>query len=195
MYELIGSCGQSSGKEIGKLFFHMKRHGLVDLNEAVQNPGKNLAFDITTELSDEEDIDLLEPLVGGLEAVSTGNALLISAQFKTKIVVECARCGEPLERVVEFEMDDEFEVVGVPSCYASDGYAEVVSDEPVPLFDKNGLRIDQYARQGLLLSMPTQPLCSENWETPCPNSVAQSADMKHGHPAMQALEKFRREQD
>lgn len=185
--------GRRSG--IGKLFDIMKRHGLVDLNEAVQNPGKRLEFDITTELDEVEDIDLLEPLVGGLEAVSTGNALLVSADFKTRIVVECARCGEPIEQSIHFEMADEFEVVGVPSCYASDGYAEVVSDEPVSIFDKNGLRIDAYARQGLLLNIPTQALCSGNWDTPCPHSVTQSTDMKSGHPAMQALKKFRSDQD
>lgn len=169
----------------------MKRHGLIDLNEAVQNPGKRLAFDVSTELDEEGDIDLLEPLAGEIDAVSTGNALLVSAHLKTRAVVECARCGEPLELSVEFDMEDDFAVEGIPSCYASDGYAEVVSDEADPLFDKNGLDFDKYARQGLILNLPAQPLCSGSWDTPCPNSAVPSENRTPGHPAMQALEQFR----
>jgi uncharacterized metal-binding protein YceD (DUF177 family) len=174
----------------------MKRHGLVDLNEAVQNPGKRLAFDIETDLDEEEDIDLLAPLAGWIEAVSTGNALIVEAEFKTRIVVECARCGEPLEYDVEFRMDDDFPVKGIPSCYASDGYAEVVCDEAYPLFDKNGLMLDAYCRQGLLVNYPAQPLCSGSWDTPCPKSVSNdSLESKGGHPAMQVLEQFRSTQE
>jgi len=173
----------------------MTRHGLVDLNEAVQNPGKRLAFDISTELDNEADIDLLIPLEGVLEGVSTGNVLIVKSEFKTRIVVECARCGEPLELDIDFEMDDDFPVAGIPSCYGSDGYAEVVNDEEYPLFDKNGLKIDEYLRQGLLLNMPTQPLCSGSWEVPCPNLPEKSVDRKYGHPALQELEKFRSKSD
>lgn len=173
----------------------MKRHGLIDLNEAVQNPGKRLAFAVETVLPDEEDIDLLEPLSGEIEAVSTGNALLVSAHFKTKAVVECARCGEPLEYSLDFDMEDDFAVEGVPSCYASDGYAEVVSDEADPVFDKNGLIFDKYARQGLILNLPTQPLCSGSWDTPCPNTAPATRSAAGGHPAMQALEQYRSDAD
>lgn len=169
----------------------MKRHGLVDLNEAVQNPGKRLVFDISTELDEVEDIDLLIPLVGVLDGVSTGNALIVKSEFKTRIVVECARCSEPLELDIEFTMNDDFPVEGIPSCYGSDGYAEVVNDEEFPLFDKNGLKIDDYLRQGLLLNLPAQPLCSESWDVPCKNAPSLQTESKFGHPAMQNLEKFR----
>ena len=173
----------------------MKRHGLLDFNEAVQNPGKHLSFDIQTELNQEADLDLIKPISGSLEGVSTGNALLLQGEFSTTVIVECARCGEPIEQSVQFEMTDEFEIEGIPSCYASDGYAEVVSDEPVSLFDKNALHIDQYARQGLLLNLPTQPLCSGSWDIPCPNSVQNDVKTESGHPAMKQLEQFRSQLD
>jgi uncharacterized metal-binding protein YceD (DUF177 family) len=192
--QLVGACGEVRKIDIGKLTF-MTRHGLVDLNEAVQNPGKRLAFDISTELDEVEDIDLLIPLEGVLEGVSTGNALIVKSEFKTRIVVECARCGEPIELDVEFTMDDDFPIEGIPSCYGSDGYAEVVNDEEYPLFDKNGLKIDDYLRQGLLLNLPTQPLCSGSWDIPCPNAPAVNSDRKYGHPALQDLQKFRSESD
>lgn len=148
----------------------MKRNHLLDLNEALQNPGKQLNFTIHTSLSQEEDVDLVNPIEGELSAVSTGNILLVSGQFRTRCVVECARCNEPIEVDVEFEMDDEFTVEGVPSCYGSDGFAHIVpEEEPEKIFDKNALIPDGYLRQGLILNLPVQPLCQFGWEGDCPN--------------------------
>ena len=72
----------------------MTREGLLDLNEAVQHPGTKLRFEIATDLRDEQDLDLLEPVTGVLEAQSTGNVLLVRAEFCARCVLECARCGD-----------------------------------------------------------------------------------------------------
>lgn len=173
----------------------MRREGLLDLNEAVQNPGKRLNFEVQTELPNEEDIDLIAPIAGSIKAVSVGNALLLDAEFTTKIVVECARCANPIEKTLKFTMQDEFEVEGVPSCYASDGYAKVINEEPHHIFEKNALMQDVYIRQGLILNLPTQPLCTDSWDIPCPNSsdIPDKQPSSSGHPAMQLLEQFRRD--
>jgi uncharacterized protein len=174
----------------------MKRRDLLDLNEAVQNPGKPLSFSVSSDLKDEEDLDLLEPVTGTLEAVSTGNLLLISADFKTRCVLECARCTHPLEKVFEFEMDEQFQVEGVPSCYGSDNYAEVVSEELFPIFDKNALIRDNWIRQGLLVNMPQQPLCEYGWDGPCPHALsAERKPPEQGHPAFGALEELMKDED
>lgn len=174
----------------------MRREGFLDLNEAVQNPGKTLSFDVHTELALEEDLDLVMPVTGKLTAVSTGNVLLVKGDFKTTVIVECARCAGPLELPLDFTMSDEFDVDGVPSCYGSDGYASVVNDEPYPIFDRNALITDTYLRQGLLVNIPYQPLCQFGWDGPCPNAeqLPQAVQDATGHPAMQALEKFRKEE-
>jgi uncharacterized metal-binding protein YceD (DUF177 family) len=174
----------------------MRRAGLLDLNEAVQHPGRKLSVPVQTELAQEADLDLLEPVAGTVDAVSTGNLLLVHGRFKTRIVVECARCGAPIEQDLDFRMDDEFDVEGIPSAYASDGYAEVVFDEPDKLFDKNALVIDQYVRQGLLLSLPSQPLCSGSWDGPCANEEAVNAASGGilGNPAFEGLAKLRQEE-
>ena len=186
---------QRTNIAIGRLIDTMRREGLRDLNEAVQNPGINLSFDVQTELPQEEDLDLISPVVGSIHAVSTGSALLVTGNFKVTCVFECARCADPIEKVVEFTMNDEFEVEGVPSCYGSDGYALVKCEEPFELFDKNALIKDTYVRQGLLVSLPFQPLCEYGWEGDCPNArkLKVSTEKPAGHPAMKALEKFRRE--
>ncbi len=166
----------------------MKREGLLDLNEAVQHPGKKLAFDVKTELQQEEDIDLLKPVTGEVRAVSTGNLLLLEADLSTRAVFECARCGAAVEIDVEFSMEDQFAVEGVPSSYSHEGYAYVVADEPEPMFQDNALIVDRYVRQGLILNLPSQPLCSGSWDGPCQNEVSTSEqEAPSGHPAFQSL--------
>ena len=152
----------------------MKRDDLLDLNDVLQHPGRELAVDISTELPEEVDIDLLKPLEGYLEAVSTGNILLITGSFSTRAVLECARCSGPLEVDVDFELDEQFPVEGTPSSLNPQDYARVVSDEPFPLFDGNQLIVELLLRQALLLSMPMQSLCEFGWEGTCPIAAARS---------------------
>lgn len=149
----------------------MKRDDLLDLSEALQHPGKRIAVDLETELPEEGEIDLVSPVTGFLEAVSTGNMLLIEGEFQTRCVVECARCGAPLEDDVSYRMEEQFPVEGVPSAYASDDYARVVPEEDYPVFEGNSLMVEALIRQGLLLNMPIQPLCSFGWEGACPEAA------------------------
>lgn len=148
----------------------MKRDDLLDLNDVLQHPGRKLAVDISTELPDEADVDLLRPLEGFLEATSTGNLLLITGQFSTRLVLECARCTGPLEVDVSFEVDEQFPVEGIPSSLNAQDYARVVPDEPFALFEGNSLIVEQLLRQGLLLSVPVQALCEYGWEGDCPRA-------------------------
>ncbi len=168
----------------------MKRQGLLDLNEAVQHPGTKLRFELVTDLSDEEDLDLLEPVTGTMDVVSTGNILLLKGNYEATCVMECARCGEPINQKVEYWMNDEFIVEGVPSGYGTGEYAKVVEEEDYPLFHKNALMKDTYLRQGLLVNMPVQPLCEHGWDGPCPKAKAREVAKQQeqlGHPAMQKL--------
>src|SRR6188474_1056290 len=117
----------------------MRREDLLDLNDVLQHPGRQVAVDISTELPDEADLDLVAPLEGYLEAVSTGNILLITGEFKTKLVLECARCTAPLEKELEFEVDEQFPVEGVASSLSPSDHAKVAPDEPYELFEENNL--------------------------------------------------------
>jgi uncharacterized protein len=134
----------------------------------LQHPGRKIAVDISTELEQEADIDLVAPLEGFLEAISTGNLLLITGKFTTRAVLECARCGGPLEIDVAFEVEEQFPVDGVPSSFSSQDYARVAPDEPFEMFDGNNLIVEVLLRQDLLLAMPIQTLCQFGWEGPCP---------------------------
>lgn len=148
----------------------MRRDDLLDLNDILQHPGRELSVEVITELADEEDIDLVAPLEGELNAVSTGNLLLVTGQFKTRAVVECARCATPLEVDIQFEIDEQFQVVGVPSALSHEGFAKVEADEPYPLFEGNNLMVESLLRQNLLLNYPVQPMCTGGWEGECPST-------------------------
>ncbi len=156
----------------------MKRDDLWDLNEALQHPGKHVAIDLSTELPQEADLDLVQPLEGFLEAVSTGNLLLVTGEFKTRCVLECSRCGAPIEQDITYEMDEQFPVEGIPSVYAQDDYARVVPDEDYPLFEENNLMVEALIRQGLLLNLPMQALCIHGWEGTCPEAGKRGIQMK-----------------
>jgi uncharacterized protein len=160
----------------------VKRDDLLDLNDILQHPGRELAVDIQTELPEEEDLDLVKPLEGFLECVSTGNILMIKGEFKTRAVVECARCTSPLEVDVEFSIDEQFQVEGVASSLSPTDFARVVSDEPYELFDGNQLMVEPLVRQALLLELPMQPLCEFGWELPCPRDLNPSAKPGANNP-------------
>ena len=148
----------------------MKRDDLLDLNDVLQHPGRRVEVDVSTDLEQESDLDLVAPLEGFLDCVSTGNVLLIEGEFKARAVLECARCAGPLETDVSFQLEEQFAVEGVPSSLSQTDTARVVADEPFPLFEGNQLMVENLLRQGLLLSMPDQPLCEFGWDGDCPRA-------------------------
>ncbi len=150
----------------------MKRDDLLDLNDVLQHPGRVLAVDIDTELEGQSDVDLLEPVSGFLEAVSSGNLLLLTGEFKTKANLDCARCAGPLPCEISFTIAEQVPVEGVPSSYGTQDFAKVAPDEPFELFEENNLIVEALIREALLVSLPMQPLCEHGWDGKCPVAEA-----------------------
>lgn len=168
----------------------MRRDDLLDLNDVLQHPGRRVSVDLTTELTDEEDLDLAAPIEGNLDAVSTGNLLLVTGQFSTKMILECARCANPIEVEVSFDVEEQFAVEGVPSSLSAQDFAKVVpDDEPYPLFEGNNLMVEALIRQALWTNVPMQPLCTFGWDGPCPVAAgSESTDRgSSGRPEFERL--------
>jgi uncharacterized protein len=141
----------------------MKRSKLVDLNDAVQHPGRVVKFDVDTNLEEEADIDLLKPVTGSLEAVSTGNLLFVKGTLNAELVLECSRCLKPVEVKISVIVHEEFPVEGIPSGFGNRSHAEVREEgEAFPLFVGNQLKWEDLVRQSLWLSMPARTVCDEN---------------------------------
>jgi uncharacterized protein len=171
----------------------MRREDLLDLNDVLQHPGRKVSVDISTELDQEADIDLVKPLEGFLEAISTGNLLLLTGTFSTRAVLECARCSGPIEVDVTFEVDEQFPVEGVPSSFSAQDFARVAPDEPFELFEGNNLIVEALLREDLLVAMPIQPLCPFGWEGDCPVAAARipNKPLEKGRPEFEKLSKLR----
>lgn len=156
----------------------MKRDDLLDLNDALQHPGRRVAVDISTAMPGESEFELLGEVEGYIEAVSTGNMLLLTGEFQARCIVDCARCGAPLEKEVFYPVDEQFPVEGTPSAFASDDFAKVVPEEDYPLFEGNALMVEALIHQGLVVNLPVQPLCRHGWDEPCPEAEARGVAPK-----------------
>jgi len=168
----------------------MKREGLLDLNDVLQHPGRKLSMDISTEFPADNDLELVGSVDGFIDAISTGNLLLISGDFTAICVLDCARCGGPLEVPIEFSLDEQFPVQGIPSSYSATDFARVAADEPYELFEENSLMVEVLLRQNLLISFPVQPLCSHGWEGDCPIARARGVVL-NVEPGGDALTKLK----
>lgn len=160
----------------------MRKARLFDLNDALQHPGRRVALQVSTNLEEETDLDLVEPVVGELSAVSTGQILVIEGVLHTTVVLECARCTEPVEVPLEFQIHEEFPVEGVAAGYGSGGTAYVQPGEDAVMFKGNSLKYEELIRQDLWGWMPYTALCRPD----CPGlPVPDTAP--HGRPEFQIL--------
>ena len=134
-------------------------------------------MDIATELPEMADLDLLAPVEGFIEAVSTGNALLLTGEFKARVVLECSRCDRPLEMNIDFVLDEHFGVVGIPSSMSHQDFAkmEVDADEPIKFFEENNLMVEALIQQTLLLNLPIHPQCEGDSVPECDRLFADGA--------------------
>jgi uncharacterized protein len=167
-----GASPECGGENSPVKSARMKRDDLLDLNDALQHPGRRVAVDVATSMPGDTAFELLGEVEGFLEAVSTGNMLLLTGEFQARCIVDCARCGAPLEKEVVYAVDEQFPVEGTPSAYASDDFARVAPEEDYPLFEGNALMVEALIHQGIVVNLPVQPLCRHGWDEPCPEAEA-----------------------
>lgn len=135
------------------------------------------SFQESISLDDEQE-KLLEPVVGEFEVTRASNTILhVQGHFKTRLQMQCDRCGEAFEQTVEFDMDEALEVVDGP--VTSEEVEETVS--ALGNFDATDL-----IRQSLLLSLPARKLCG------CEPQVAE-ADQDTIDPRWSALRSIHQE--
>lgn len=160
----------------------MRRPKLFDLNDALQHPGRKVYLEVSTSLEEEDDLDLVRPIVGELSAVSTGSMLLVEGLCHVTMVLECARCNDPVEVEFDFEIREEFPVEGVAAGYGSGGMAHVVPGEDAVMFRGNSLIWEELIRQDLWGQIPYSVLCRED----CPG-VEWDHGIPVGRPEFQVL--------
>ncbi len=173
----------------------------LDLNDVVQHPGRRVEYPIELWLEREEAPPQSEPIRGTLIAESGGRILRISGTFKTVLWLECGRCLEYYQLPVEFEIHEEFPLVGIPSGLSPQGYASVEDRDSFPVFEGNILNVDELLRQYVILQLPLAPICRPDCKGLCPscgknlNQGECSCPPRKGHPAFEVLARLWYEQD
>ena len=122
------------------------------------------------------DLHLRGPVEGEARLTRTSRGILAHAEYSVAVRLECARCLDPADEIVEGELDEEF----LPSTDVRTGLpVEVPRDADEPIIDEHHeIDLDETLRQDILTNLPLHPLCEPNCPGLCP-SCGRRLDASH----------------
>jgi uncharacterized protein len=105
-----------------------------------------------------EDLRLAAPVDGRVHLARTNRGLIVTADFATKLALQCVRCLRDIEVPVEVEIEEEV----LPSIDFHTGQpvhlAEGDDEDIVRLTDHHELDLEPTVRDAILLAEPIAPL-------------------------------------
>ncbi len=117
------------------------------------------------------DLDVVEPLIGKVKLLRTGNGILVTGRAHTVVRMPCRRCLMPTKVPVDLELEEDFH----PSI-------DIITGAELPLQDEEDeacrtdehhiLDLNEVVRQGLWLALPMSALCRPDCRGLCPNCGA-----------------------
>jgi uncharacterized protein len=118
---------------------------------------------------DLKDVVFLDPIRGEARLVNRGDEIHCEISFETRVRLICFRCLEPFE--IPFRGSHEVEF------YEKKGFTEhevELKDEDLGSSWYKDKRVDllDEIRQGILLALPSNPLCKPTCQGLCPNCGA-----------------------
>jgi DUF177 domain-containing protein len=142
-----------------------------------------------------DDLELAEPIAGGLRLVRTNRGILASADLHAAIALECSRCLRAVVHPVDVHLQEEF----LPALDLATGRPLPIDDEPdvERLSDHHELDLEPVVRDAILLAEPIAPLCERDCPGLCIVCGLRLDDAPHDHPEedidprMEALRGFR----
>jgi uncharacterized protein len=114
-----------------------------------------------------EDDVVLAPLLGVFRIIRNSKGVYFTGTLHSKIEAECARCLEPVEVLIDIQLDDLFYY---PPESAPPG------EYPVP--ESGIVDLAPLVRQVSLLEIPMQPFCREDCQGLC---VVCGQNLNHEH--------------
>lgn len=106
-------------------------------------------------------------LRGEVQLMRTSQSILVTGRLRTVVELACDRCLEPFTMPVEMDLEEEFR----PTIDIGTGAAIPVIEEEVgqgTIDEHHLLDLAEVVRQGLLLAIPTHPLCRPDCAGLCP---------------------------
>lgn len=137
--------------------------------------GSTRSFDLIEDLSEIEELDALNPLVGTVQLLRTHSGILVSGEVSTALRVTCSRCLEPVVMPVRFFLEENFrpltEVRTGRFIHPDDfeGSAEELEDGALLIDEQHMLRLAEVIRQNIWLSMPMNHTCETAGLIGCAN--------------------------
>ena len=140
---------------------------LIDLSALLRGETKEVPVDYSFSLTEAPDgIEYTAPAVIRGEVTDSGGYIRLESEAEVPYRGECARCLEPIERVMHVA----FERTLVPEGTASEKKLAELEDEDDYLIIKRGmLDIDEALREAIYLDFPYRLLCSEDCPGLCPH--------------------------
>jgi len=133
----------------------------LDVKSISGSPGESLSFDYVEDFAsiapDEAGIAFAEPVHVAGTAVNVGEGIFeVTAVVEALWLTECSRCLSPVTVPVKTRLCERF----AKSPDAEDDFY---------LYKEDALDLNLFVRDGLLLALPSQALCSPSCRGLCPN--------------------------
>jgi uncharacterized protein len=141
-------------------------------------PGTVREFEFSEPLRDlPGELHLRGPVSGDARLMRTSDGVLVTTHHSAPVALECARCLEDVQLVVEGALDEEFLPTfdihtGLPVAASTD------ADEQLRIDEHHEIDLDEILRQNILTNLPLRPLC----EAACPglcSTCGERLDTRH----------------
>jgi uncharacterized protein len=142
-----------------------------------------------------DDLGLARPIDAHVRLARTNRGILVDADLRTALALECSRCLREIEVPLELRIEEEY----LPSLDLASGRPLPTADEPdVPrLTDHHELSLETPVREAILLAEPIAPLCRDDCPGLCIVCGGRLDEGGHDHPTeeidprLEALRGFR----
>jgi uncharacterized protein len=155
----------------------------------LEGPGATRTFDFREPLPDPAgELHLKGPIAGHARLLRTSEGILAHADFRARVILECARCLEEATAQVDGGLDEEF----LPTTDIRTGApvqlpGGVEDDQPL-INEHHEIDLNEILRQNILTNLPLQPLCEAACPGLCPDCGERLGPSHAAHAETEALE-------
>ncbi len=126
-----------------------------------------------------DEADLIQPLLGHVRLMRTREGILAIGRVHTRAQMVCSRCLAPAYYDLDIDVEEEFYPTVEVYTGAILPWQEMTDDRALLIDARHILDMTEVVRQDLIISLPMQPLCSEDCKGLCPVCGANLNDGPH----------------
>ena len=165
--------------------------GLFELNthDLPRRAGEMKKYDLTFSLHEKplkekmgtDLIEVRDEIRAHVRIESVDEGVLLTADINAIATGECVRCLDPVSIPIERDIQELYRYQ--PDSRKKKREAEVddLEDDDELMMDGEIMDLEVPIRDAIILSLPINPLCSEECEGLCPECGAKWSDLEDGH--------------